>query len=132
ADEAADDDRLLILHDELRLRGALGDRDRAERSAERRALLADLLGDVEAYLVRVVQVRLDLDLRADVLTRRSERSESAEASERAKSRPARCARAADAGERADGVGLERDVVADVDLGVLVVEREDVRRREEIA
>src|SRR5207237_6326418 len=47
ADEAADDDGLLIGDDELRLRRALADRNRAQRSAERRALLAALLGDVE-------------------------------------------------------------------------------------
>src|SRR5690606_19973703 len=105
-------------------------------AADVRADLADLLGDVEAHLVRVVEVRLDLDLRADVLSRHAERAEPADAAEpaerRGSGRARRAAGAGEARERAEAlVGLERDVVADVDLGVLVVEREDVRRREEI-
>ena len=134
AHEAADHDRLLILHDERGLRGALVDRDRAERCPMRRAALGDLLGELEAHLVRVVDVRRDLDLGADVLARRreaaaAEAAEPAEGAERAGR--ARRPRRATPSRRAADVRLERDVLADVDLGGDVVGREDVRRREHV-
>src|SRR5690606_36797785 len=56
ADETADDDGLLTLHDELRRRRALRDIERSGRPADVRADLADLLGDVAADLLRAVEV----------------------------------------------------------------------------
>jgi hypothetical protein len=91
AHEAADDHRLLIAHDERRVGGALVDGDRAER-AERRAGVGDLLDQLEAHLIGVVDVRRDLDLRADVLARSLEAeaaAEAAEAAERAERAEAR-------------------------------------------
>ncbi len=79
--QAADDDGLLVADGELRLRGALRDGNDAELADRRGAGLADLLGELEADLVRFVQVRRDLDLRADVLARRREAAAEAEAAE---------------------------------------------------
>ncbi len=89
ADEAADDHRLLIAHDQGGRRGPLVDRDRAER-ARRRARVGDLLRELEADLIRVVHVRGDVDLGADVLPRGGEAAaEQAEAAQgcRARSPP---------------------------------------------
>ena len=95
----------------------------------------DLLGELEAHLVRVVDVRHDLDLGADVLPRRREAAAQAETAERRQRRRAPAAPArAEPGQRREptaDVGLERDVLADVDLGGHVVGREDVRRREHV-
>ena len=132
AHETADDDRLLILHDDRGLRGALGDGDRAER-ARRRAALGDLFRQLEAHLVRVVDVRHDLDLRADVLARRGEPAEAepAEPPAAPRHRQRRASPGMPPGESTAGVGLQRDVLADVDLGGDVVGGEDVRRGEHV-
>ena len=74
AHQAADDDRLLIGDDQRRVGRALGDRNRAELADGAPGAL-DLLLDLEAHLVRLVDVGRDLDLVADVLARRAEAAE---------------------------------------------------------
>ncbi len=134
AHEPADDHRLLILDDELSLRRSLRERYGAERADRLQpGRIADLLGDLEAHLVGVVEVRHDLHLGADVLPRRrpepaSKRTKRTERAGRRTRRPAGEAR--DAAEAAE-VRLQRDVLPDVDLGGDVVGREDVRRGEDV-
>src|ERR1019366_857355 len=114
----------------LRLRGPLRERNGAERAERLLAVdVADLLGHLEPHLVGVVQVGDDLDLGADVLARRgAEAAKRAETAERAECAAAGSPREAGEVAAAD-VGLERDVLTDVDLGGDVVGRQDVRRRE---
>src|SRR6185437_6520832 len=126
-----DDHRLLIADDELCLRRALVDGDGAER-ALRGAGVRDLLRELEADLVGVVDVRLDLDLRPDVLARRGETAAEQPEAEPAPEGARGAARLP--GERAEApadVLLQRDVLSDGDGRVLVVEREDVRRGEHV-
>src|SRR5690606_24838311 len=131
AHEPADDDRLLILDDDGGVRLTLGDGHRAER-ADRRAGSAALLLDLEPNLVRLVDVRRDLDLVADVRTRRAEAAAEAEPQETERVRLLAAAEPGErAGRRAADVRLHRDFVADVDLGRDVVRREHVRGREDV-
>ena len=73
-DEPADDGRLLIVHRERRRRAALGERERAERPLWDAGRVGDGLDDVEANVVRLVQVRGDLDLRSERLVVRAPRA----------------------------------------------------------
>ena len=77
AHQTADDDRLLVAHHDLGSRGAAVDRDHAQ-GAGRRALLGDLLFDLEADLVVRVDVWRDSNGGADVLA-----SDAAEAASQA-------------------------------------------------
>jgi len=61
AHQSADDDRLLIVDDDRRLRVALGDRHRPQRT-RCSASLGDLFGELEPHLVGVIDVGNHLDL----------------------------------------------------------------------
>src|SRR5690606_7841252 len=71
AGEASDDHGLLILDDDGRLRGALVDGHRPEITLGR-AGGGELLLDVHAHLIAVVDLRGDREADADVLARRLE------------------------------------------------------------
>ena len=122
-DQAADHDALLVVHDDLGLQLAL----RPGRT-ELGILAAEVLGlllDLEADRVVARDVRRDVERRGS-----ASRAGCSDRSSRAgPTCPPRRRRQAEAAERQ--AGLVRDVVTDRELGLLVVDRDDVRRRQDV-
>src|SRR5262249_35138044 len=91
-------------------------------------------GELETNLIRVVDVRDDRDLRADVLALRLEATEpqaAAEKPERRRRSRARCAGDRSQAREAADVRLKRQVLAERELGPEVVRGEDVRGGEDV-
>ncbi len=132
-DEAADDDGVLVVGDDLRLHAALRG-GRTEHGVGARDLLV-LDVHLEPDVSALVDLRLDLEAQLDrlALDGRDERAEAARVEEVADVGGVRGVRPGEErGEARRRVPrLERDVLADDDLRLLVVGRDEVRRREDV-
>ena len=114
-DEAAEDEDLAVV-DEHRRRDSARVRHEVGRSLDGRAQARGLLLDLELHAAALVDLRRDLEARADFFALdRLERVHGA---------------LVRAGVR-ELTGDERNLLADADLGFLVVERHDLRRRDDV-
>src|SRR6266568_2503887 len=132
-DEPADDDGALVLHRDVGLHRALGG-GRAERRVLARDLLR-LLVDLQPDVVALRDLRLDAQPQLHVLALDGgDAREAAQEAGRGRGGGGGAGGPGEAGQvRQAGAepGLERHVLPDRDLGVLVVGGEDVRGRDDV-